>query len=220
MVSTLHYFYDPLCGWCYGAAPLVQAAAEQVQVQAHGGGLMAGAARKPVTEALRAFVVGHDQRIASVSGQTFGPGYTDGLLRDHGAVLDSSPPITAILAADAVGGGGSSLQMLKRLQQAHYVEGRRIADDAVIASVAAELGLDATAFGNAFDRLRGPATEAHIQHSRALMARLGARGFPSFALEQDGQFTLLDAGPYLGQPERWSARLSGLLQIEGRHAGA
>ena len=44
MVSTLHYFYEPLCGWCYGAAPLVQAAAEQVQVQAHGGGLMAGAA--------------------------------------------------------------------------------------------------------------------------------------------------------------------------------
>ncbi len=22
----LHYIYDPLCGWCYGAAPLVQAA--------------------------------------------------------------------------------------------------------------------------------------------------------------------------------------------------
>ena len=22
----LHYIYDPLCGWCYGAKPLVQAA--------------------------------------------------------------------------------------------------------------------------------------------------------------------------------------------------
>ena len=22
----LHYIYDPLCGWCYGAAPLVEAA--------------------------------------------------------------------------------------------------------------------------------------------------------------------------------------------------
>lgn len=21
---TLHYIHDPLCGWCYGAAPLVR----------------------------------------------------------------------------------------------------------------------------------------------------------------------------------------------------
>ena len=25
-MTTLHYIYDPLCGWCYGAAPLVEAA--------------------------------------------------------------------------------------------------------------------------------------------------------------------------------------------------
>ena len=25
-LATLHYIYDPLCGWCYGAKPLVQAA--------------------------------------------------------------------------------------------------------------------------------------------------------------------------------------------------
>jgi putative protein-disulfide isomerase len=25
-MTTLHYIFDPLCGWCYGAAPLVAAA--------------------------------------------------------------------------------------------------------------------------------------------------------------------------------------------------
>ncbi|MEG1327174.1 MAG: DsbA family protein, partial [Janthinobacterium sp.] len=25
-MPTLHYIFDPLCGWCYGAAPLVEAA--------------------------------------------------------------------------------------------------------------------------------------------------------------------------------------------------
>ena len=24
--STLHYIYDPMCGWCYGAEPLIEAA--------------------------------------------------------------------------------------------------------------------------------------------------------------------------------------------------
>ncbi len=36
----LHYFYDPLCGWCYAAEPLIQAAAAAgVPIMLHGGGL-------------------------------------------------------------------------------------------------------------------------------------------------------------------------------------
>lgn len=52
-------------------------------------------------------------------------------LRDSGAVFDSAPPTTAVLAADAVAGRG--LDLLARIQTAHYVEGRRIADAAVLA---------------------------------------------------------------------------------------
>ncbi|EOD5239980.1 DsbA family protein, partial [Vibrio parahaemolyticus] len=22
---TVHYFFDPMCGWCYGASPLIEA---------------------------------------------------------------------------------------------------------------------------------------------------------------------------------------------------
>ena len=54
--ATLHYIHDPLCGWCYGAAPLVKAALEVLPVRAHGGGMMAGARRRSVTEALRGYV--------------------------------------------------------------------------------------------------------------------------------------------------------------------
>jgi len=47
MVATLHYFHDPLCGWCYAAAPLVTAAAAVpgVALKLHGGGPMIGALR-------------------------------------------------------------------------------------------------------------------------------------------------------------------------------
>ena len=205
-MATLHYIHDPLCGWCYGAAPLVRVARETLAVQAHGGGMMAGAARRPVTPELRQFVMTHDRRIAQASGQPFGPGYFEGLLRDHEAVLDSAPPITAMLAADELAGAG--LDMLARLQQAHYVEGQRIADVAVLTRLAAELGIDAEAFGGAFQRLQGAATQAHIEQSRALLARVGGRGFPTFALEQAGRFTLVDIGPYLGRPQAWQAWLT------------
>jgi len=204
--TTLHYIHDPLCGWCYGAAPLVRAARDTLAVRAHGGGMMAGAARRRITPELRQFVMGHDQRIAQASGQPFGSGYFEGLLRDTTAVLDSAPPITAVLAADELAGAG--LDMLASLQRAHYVEGQRIADPAVLTKLATELGMTAEAFGSAFERLQGDATQAHIEQSRALLASVGGHGFPTFVLEQAGRFTVLDIGPYLGRPQAWQTWLT------------
>jgi putative protein-disulfide isomerase len=96
----LHYIYDPLCGWCYGAKPLVQAAQAVLPVLAHGGGMMTGANRQKVSPQLRSYVIPHDRRIAEYSGQPFGEAYFEGLLRDHTAVFDSAPPIAAVLAAE------------------------------------------------------------------------------------------------------------------------
>lgn len=69
--ATLHYFYDPLCGWCYAAAPLLAMAAKisGLAVELHGGGLLSGPDRCRVTPELRRYVMQHDRRIA---GRTTG----------------------------------------------------------------------------------------------------------------------------------------------------
>jgi putative protein-disulfide isomerase len=200
---TLHYIYDPLCGWCYGAKPLVQAAQAVLPVIAHGGGMMTGANRQTVSPQLRNYVMPHDRRIAEFTGQPFGEAYFEGLLRDETAVFDSAPPIAAVLAAEHMAGRG--LQLLGRLQTAHYQEGRRIADEAVLFELANAIGLDPQAFQSAF---READTERHIKESRALLANVGGQGFPTFALEHNGQFTLIDIGPWLGKPEAFAAWLS------------
>lgn len=196
--ATLHYLYDPLCGWCYGAAPLVKAARSVLPVIAHAGGMMAGAQREPVTPELRAYVMPHDRRIAQLTGQPFGDAYFNGLLRETSAVFDSAPPIAAILTAEKIAGRG--LDLLSRLQTAHYVEGRRIADRAVLIELAGSLSLDPTVFGQTFDSVAREETQPHIVETRLLMSRLGAQGFPSFALERDGRMTLLNASAFLGRP--------------------
>ncbi|WP_280155136.1 DsbA family protein [Piscinibacter sp. XHJ-5] len=203
--ATLHYIHDPLCGWCYGAAPLVKAARDVVDVRPHGGGLMAGAQRRRVSPQLRAFVMPHDRRIAQLSGQPFGAAYFDGLLRDESAVFDSQPPIAAMLAAQDVAGRG--LDMLARLQQAHYVEGRRIAERAVLVELAVDIGLEPGTFEQALAAVEGPAVQAHIAGTRALMNRVGVAGFPGFVLEIDGRMRVLDVGRYLGRPEVLAAEL-------------
>jgi putative protein-disulfide isomerase len=200
---TLHYIYDPLCGWCYGAKPLVQAAQQVLPVIAHAGGMMTGANRQSVSPQLRNYVMPHDRRIAEYTGQPFGEAYFEGLLRDHTAVFDSAPPIAAVMAAESIDERG--LELLGRLQTAHYVEGRRIADEAVLAECAVEMGYEADTFRKT---LQATDTDQHIKNSRALLAKLGGQGFPTFALEQDGKFTLIDIGPWLGKPQAFAQWLS------------
>lgn len=204
-LPVLHYVYDPLCGWCYGAAPLLDAAQaiDGLAIVLHGGGMMSGANRQSVNDNLRRHVMAHDRRIAQATGQPFGEGYFDGLLRDTGAVFDSTPPTTAILAAQEIAGLG--LAMLHLIQHAHYVLGQRVADAAVLAGLAQQLELDAGLFAESFNRLAGAATEQHVAHSRALLARLGGQGFPTLALEHgDGRMVAVDLGNWLGRTEAWS----------------
>lgn len=207
MVSArLHYVHDPMCGWCYAAAPLVKAARESLEVVAHAGGMLAGARRRSVTAEWRSFVMPHDRRIEALSGQPFGPAYFDGLLRDPSAVFDSAPPTTAVLAADELGGRG--LDLLARLQTAHYVEGRRIADREVLIELAHGIGLGREAFTAAFDRLTGTPTDDHFAQSARLLRQIGGNGFPSFALETGQAFELVASAPFLGQPEAWKDHLA------------
>ena len=204
---TLHYIFDPLCGWCYGAAPLVEAAraVPGLDIALHGGGMMTGGNRQPVTDRLRRYVMPHDERIAGLTGQPFGDDYYNGLLRDEGAVFDSEPPTTAILAAQTLAGRG--LDLLKRIQRAHYVQGLRIADPAVLASLAADIGLDPEAFRAAYAAAQGAETAAHIAASRRLLAQVGGSGFPTLALERAGVHEMLEPSRYLGRPEEWQADL-------------
>jgi putative protein-disulfide isomerase len=199
----LHYIYDPLCGWCYGAKPLVQAAQNVLPVIAHGGGMMTGANRQAVSPQLRNDVIPHDRRIAEYSGQPFGDAYFEGLLRDETAVFDSAPPIAAVLAAEQIAGRG--IELLGRLQTAHYVEGRRLADKSVLIELAKEIGLEPLAFEAA---LKSTPTDQHIKDSRALLATVGGQGFPTLALERNSQFTLVDVSPWLGKPEAFAIWLA------------
>ena len=198
-MTQLHYIYDPLCGWCYGAKPLIQAARTVLPVIAHGGGMMTGANRQKVSVQLRNYVMPHDRRIAEYTGQPFGEAYFEGLLRDEEAVFDSAPPTAAVLAAEQLEGRG--LALLERLQTAHYVEGRRIADETVLLALANSIGFEAEAFRRSFIEVD---VQAHFVASRALLAKVGGQGFPTLALERDGRLTLIDIGPWLGKPEAFA----------------
>jgi putative protein-disulfide isomerase len=207
--NALHYLFDPLCGWCYAAAPLIAIARTipGMNIALHGGGMMTGTSRRAITPQWRDYVIAHDRRIAQLTGQSFGAAYFDVLLRDANAMMDSEPPTTAILAADQLGGHGPD--MLDRLQHAHYVQGLRIADRQVLTALAVDLRIDAAAFGAAFDRQAGARTRQHIAASRELLARTGGQGFPWLVFERaDGQMVPIELAQWLGRPDAWKVFLA------------
>jgi putative protein-disulfide isomerase len=221
--TTLHYIHDPFCGWCYGAAPLVKAARQVLPVQAHGGGMMAGDRRVQVSASLREYVRPHDLRIQQASGQPFGEAYRDGLLRDTTAVLDSALPIAAMLAVRQLTGGaaqGQDLDLLSRLQTAHYVNGQQVSRPEVLVAHAQALGLEAGAFEEALAHALVHEAGPHILATRQLMGRIGAQGFPSFALESQGRLMPVAWQGFLGDPAGFAAHVAGLLPAQPDPAGA
>lgn len=199
---TLHYVHDPLCGWCYAAEPLVQAAtAAGMRVVLHGGGLWDVPTHVP--EDKRRMMREADSRIARLTGQPFGPAYLDGLLAAPGTVWHSRPTIAAILAAERLK-SGLALPMMAALQRAHYVEGRAVVSEGVLTDLAVELGLPAAAFATL---LREIPVDRHIDETRAFMRRLGLGGFPGFLLEEEGEFSLLAHEHLYGRPELFVTRI-------------
>lgn len=202
--TTLHYVYDPLCGWCYGAAPLLQAAATiaGLKIELHAGGLWLGSRRQPMGEALRDYVRPHDQRIEALTGQHFGERYFNELLLREGCLLDSDPPIRAVLAVTALGGDG--LVMLHRIQQSHYRDGIWIGEPAFLATLAAEQGISAEEFQQVY--LQAPLLQ-HLADSQGWMKRLGGQGYPTLGIERGGKLERIEVNQYLGEPELLIPRL-------------
>ncbi len=210
-MSTLHYFYDPFCGWCYGAAPIISVAAkiDDLNIEPHGIGMLSGNQSKMMSPEWRDFVRPHETRIQALSGQEFGEAYTAGLQERHDVLLDSSCPIAAMLAAQALSGDG--IPMLKRLQNAYYVEGKAIADLAVIASLAEELGYEKNAFLEKYQEVLAEDVEKHIQQSHERMLAVGKQGVPAFILEHNGQYHELAFGHFISRPERITEAIKSII---------
>jgi putative protein-disulfide isomerase len=210
--ATLHYFYDPFCGWCYAAAPMISAAQDVpgLKIEAHGVGMLAGTAARWMSSEWRDFVRPHEQRITDLSGQTFGAGYVEGVQMRTDVRLDSSPPIAAMLAAESLAGKG--IDMIKQLQYRYYQQGEPIAEEGTLLAAAQAIGLEEHAFNNAFEAISQEQLRDHFQASKAQMETLQATGFPTFALEKDGQWEVLHLGRYLGRPEKFQQALKALLK--------
>lgn len=179
--GTLVFVVDPLCGWCWGAAPAIERlAAAGAAIEVVASGLFIG--DRPMTEEFATYAWTNDQKIHALTGQTFSEAYHTKVLGDRTGRFDSGPATLALTCVQ-LREPSRALATLHALQAARWVDGRDIADDAVCADVLRAIGvaeLTVAAFlaedEDAIEALNHRATFA-----RELMTRLGARGVPLLA---------------------------------------
>ena len=124
MKTTVTYLFDPLCGWCYGASPMIQKLSQQssLRLELAPTGLFAGANGRALNAEFAQYAWSNDLRIGKMTGQVFSEQYRSDVLGKSGSRLDSA---TATLALTAVSltDPAREIETLKLIQEARYVHG-------------------------------------------------------------------------------------------------
>jgi len=201
---TVHYFYDPLCGWCYGAAPLIEHLAERndIKLELHPGGLFN---HRTIDQASRRHFLDSDQRIHALSGVIFGDAYLAKMRKTDTVILDSMLPIRAILAAGQCGKSG--LEMLKRIQITHYQQGKTAHVPAVLAELAQAMGIEADVWHATF---KATNEQDAISESTQQMIQYQLQGYPSMMVEKQGIRQSVPVQSFFGKLDAWDGFLNRL----------
>jgi putative protein-disulfide isomerase len=189
-MTHLVYLADPMCSWCWGFAPVIDALAERFSHRAPVRLLMGGLrpyTSEPMRDKDRAFVREHWEHVAERTGQPFDFAFFD---RPH-FVYDTEPASRAVVTARTLD-PGSALAMLKAVQHAFYAENRDVTEAGVLADIAETRGFARAAFATAFesDDAKSATRQDFVTSQNA-----GIRGFPTLlAGTPDTGYTIVTHG--------------------------
>lgn len=202
MPTHVTYLFDPLCGWCYAAAPAIARlqGTPGVQVDLAPTGLFAGAGARPMDAQFAQYAWSNDHRIQQLTGQPFTQAYRDNVLGAVSGRFDSGPA-TLALTAVAQTAPAQELAALHAIQSARYVDGRDTTALPVLADVLGAIGLHAAAaLMRAGDGALHAAMQQRVAAARAAMQALGAQGVPQLVVHSanGAQQRLLSSTDLLG----------------------
>jgi len=195
----IHYIFDPLCGWCYGATALAETVAQRpdIELVMHPGGMINN---KALTAEFKQQLLTYDQQIAKLTGQSFGQAYQNRIRANKTVVVDSYLTAQAIDAVQKINGRG--FEMLKKIQAAHYQEGLDTTKPQLLTQLATDLGVDLSHWHKQMEQAKNEIA-ALIHQTHRLMERCNVQGFPAFILESKGNLVTLAHTRYYSDISGW-----------------
>lgn len=175
-MTTLYYFHDPMCSWCWGFRPtwlkLQNSLPETVAVEYVLGGL-APDNDQAMPIRMQAMLKNTWQRIHDELGTEFNFDFWD----NNTPRRSTYPACRAVIAANQQ---GKEQEMIHAIQQAYYLRALNPSDDAVLKQLAAELHLDETRFSH---DLNSDESQQSLDRQTKLTKSWMIPGFPSLVLQ-------------------------------------
>jgi putative protein-disulfide isomerase len=195
---NLVYIGDPMCSWCWGFAPVLDAVREQYagkfDFRTIVGGLRPGAAAEPMNAELCAFLREEWSKIRKVTGQPFDLAFLD----RTDFLYDTEPAARAVVAMRHLK-PDAEFDYFKRLQRAFYAENTDISDPARCRDLAEAFGVDGATFAA---RMGSDETIQATHRDFEEAQEIGIRGFPSLVVEAAGVYGLVTYGYRTIEPVR------------------
>lgn len=182
----LVYVGDPLCSWCYGFHPVLEAlpGALGLPLRVAVGGLSVGPDARVVDARMASFLRGCWDQVAVASDQPF-----DRTLLDRtGWRYDTEPACRAVVAVRRLD-PPRALDAFGALHHAFYVDGVDPSDEAGLAGAVAPL-VD----GDVLAAMQDPATRDETRADFVRARELGIRGYPCLLLREGAELTLVTQG--------------------------
>ncbi|PYE41346.1 putative protein-disulfide isomerase [Rhizobium sp. PP-F2F-G20b] len=205
------YLFDPPCGWCYGASPLLAqlAALPNLIVALAPTGLFSGTGARVVDEHFANFAWSNDVRIASLTGQQFTKDYRVKVL-GSGGLLNSGSATLAVTAVSLTD-PSREIDALRLIQEARYVAGRDVTDLSELRDILERADLSAAAACLAEpDAELLAANRKRVERSRSLMQEFEAGGVPALIVDDGERTELVRAHELFGNADNLIASLSAL----------
>ena len=181
---TLYYIHDPMCSWCWGFRPTWQ----KIQAELAGelsikyllGGL-APDSDKAMPEAMQADIAGYWRKIQQHIPDTK---FNFDFWEKCQPRRSTYPACRSIIAARKQ---NTQLEkaMIKAVQTAYYLDAKNPSNDDTLVAIAESLGLDTTLF---LSDLNAKETQQQLEQEISFGRQIGAQGFPSMILEQNGEY--------------------------------
>ncbi|QAU35427.1 DsbA family protein [Janthinobacterium sp. 17J80-10] len=193
MATNLIFIADPMCSWCYGFAPELDALQQglpEVPVEIVLGGLRTQ--QQPLDADGRQLIHTHWEQVQAATGLTF----SSTALDTEGFIYDTEPACRAVVTARGIA-AQTSLPVFHAIQQAFYAEGRDVTQAAILAEVAAQAMSNA---GHAIDAGQfqeiwsSAAMVDATQADFALTRNWDVQGFPTLVLERGRDLDLVTSG--------------------------
>jgi len=194
----IYYVYDPLCGWCFAYAPIMEKLAQefkdQVEFVVIPGGMIVGEHVRPIGE-IAPYLLQAIPELEEISGVKMGAPYI-AMIKEGSYVASSYEPSLAMVVFKSFN-TGRDVEYAHKVQQSYFIQAKDIMGDSLYTDLAREFDISPEEF---MKRMSDTSYHTKTQDHFNFAAYLNTKGFPALVGKSGASYMKITYG-YLSEEE-------------------